>query len=166
MINSFLKWLIIMSLSIASVITEAHTYFFGLTDLSINSVTNNIEVIHQFTAHDLENAIAENKQINFSPEHSEYENYIQQYVEAHFELHRSKQLIKLNWVGFEIKTGKIFIYQEAPYQSFLTGIMVKNDLLVDTYPQQVNTMNYQDSLLKGTLTFSESQKFIKIEDKK
>ena len=146
--------------------SAAHRYFFGLTDLSVNPRTNNIEVIHQLTAHDLDNAIAEQRQIHFSPEHPEYEQLIQTYVEAHFKIvdvqSGKHQEIKLNWIGLEIAKGHVYIYQEANFENFLTGLVVKNDLLVDTYPKQVNTVNYKDNLISGSLTFSTSVKTAKI----
>jgi hypothetical protein len=140
----------------------AHRYFFGLTELSVNPNNNNIEVIHQLTAHDIDNAIAEQQQIHFSPEHPEYEKLIQNYVEAHFKLvstHKNKKNeIKLNWVGLERAKGNVYIYQEANFENFLSGLVVKNDLLVDTYPKQVNTVNYKDERIIGSLSFSASVK--------
>ena len=135
---------------------SAHKYFFGLTELSVNPNNQTIEIIHQFTAHDLENAIAEQKQEHFSPEHEKYDLYIKQYFDKHFQLDVHKKKISLTWVGLEIIKGKVIVYQEAPYKNKLLGIVVKNDLLVDTYSKQVNTVNYQDSVLKGSLTFTES----------
>ena len=143
--------------------TLAHTFFFGLTELSVNANSQKIEIIHQFTAHDVENLIAEQQQINFSPEHPKYEQLIQEYFEQHFVLQRDKKLIKLNWIGLEVQLGKIFIYQESNSENFLSGLVVKNGLLVDTYPKQVNTVNYQDAVIKGSLTFSQSQQSVKIE---
>lgn len=144
----------------------AHRYFFGLTDLSVNPRTHNIEVIHQLTAHDIDNAIAEQRQIHFSPEHPEYEQLIQTYVEAHFKIldvqNDKHHEIKLNWIGLEIAKGHVYIYQEANFENFLTGLVVKNDLLVDTYPKQVNTVNYKDNLISGSLTFSTLVKTAKI----
>jgi hypothetical protein len=147
--------------------SAAHRYFFGLTDLSVNPKNNNIEVIHQLTAHDIYNAIAEQQQIHFSPEHPEYEKLIQNYVEAHFQLidnqNNKKHIIKLNWIGLEIAKGNVYIYQEANFENFLSGIVVKNDLLVDTYPKQVNTVNYKDGTIIGSLTFSATVKTSKID---
>lgn len=144
----------------------AHRYFFGLTELSVNPRTNNIEIIHQLTAHDIDNAIAEQRQIHFSPEHPEYEQLIQHYVEAHFQLidarNNKTDKIKLNWIGLEIAKGHVYIYQEANFENFLAGLVVKNDLLVDTYPKQVNTVNYQDNINSGSLTFSTSLKIATI----
>ena len=141
----------------------AHKYFFGLTELSVNSKNQTIEIIHQFTAHDLENAIAEQKQEHFSPEHPKYDLYIKNYFDKHFQLDVNQKKIELVWLGLELIKGKVIIYQEAPFKNKLAGLVVKNDLLVDTYTKQVNTVNYQDSVLKGSLTFSESNSVAIIE---
>lgn len=138
----------------------AHTYFFGVSDLIINQKSKHIEVIHQFTAHDIENAIAEINQISFSPEHPKYDELVQSYIEKHFTLQRDNKVINMKWIGFEIKRGQLFAYQESTTQKFLTNLVVKNTILVDTYVKQVNTVNYQDlnsiSKKQGSLTFDHS----------
>jgi hypothetical protein len=141
----------------------AHTYFYGITDLSLNRTSKKIEIIHQLTAHDLENAIAETKQVNFSPEHEKYEAFIRSYVEDNFSLEHSGKPLILNWVGFEIKQGQAFIYQDVLFENFLVGLLVKNELLVNTYAKQVNILNFQGSQTKGSLTFNTLQKAIIIE---
>jgi hypothetical protein len=137
----------------------AHTYFFGVSELNYNKVTQHIEVIHQLTAHDIENAIAEIQQINFSSEHPKYDELIQKYIEKHFILAQGDKAIKMNWIGFEVKRGQLFAYQESLSKEILTHLMVKNTILVDTYEKQVNTVNYQSSRLEntiqGSLTFDQ-----------
>jgi hypothetical protein len=159
MIKSFL--LILLTLGAVTPVT-AHTYFFGLTDMLVNAKTKKIEIIHQFTAHDVDNLIAEQQQINFSPEHPQYEELIQNYFNQHFVLIQKNKNITLKWVGFEVSRGKIFVYQESISKIILPGLVVKNDLLVDTYPKQVNTVNYQDTGIYGSLTFSQAVKIVKI----
>ncbi|WP_307188512.1 MULTISPECIES: DUF6702 family protein [Colwellia] len=61
--------------------------------------------------------------------------------------------IPLNWLGFEISAGKIIAYQESKQQSFLPQIVVKNAILIDTYPKQVRTVNFQGKDLKGVAFF-------------
>lgn len=145
-----------------------HSYFFGVSELNLNETSKHIEIIHQFTAHDIENTIAELKQIHFSPEHPKYDQYIQAYFEKHFTLERNNNDVKLNWIGFEIKRGQIFAYQESHGKNFLDNLMVKNTILVDTYAKQINTVNYQDLAfapefkLQGSLTFSSNQRVGKI----
>jgi len=165
--NSLFKSFIFCLLCGVALSSAAHRYFFGLTDLSVNPRTHNIEVIHQLTAHDIDNAIAEQQQIHFSPEHPQYEQLVQDYVEAHFTLidmrNNNKHEIKLNWIGLERAKGQVYIYQEANFENFLSGLVVKNDLLVDTYPKQVNTVNYDDGTITGSLTFSAAIKTAKID---
>ncbi len=147
-----------------STTVAAHRYFFGLTDLTVNPNSNKLEVMHQLTSHDVDNAIAELKQIHFSPEHQNYDLLIKEYIDSHFQLSINGQNIVLNWVGLEVKRGKLFIYQEVTFENFLSELVVKNRLLVDTYPRQVNTLNYQDTAIKGSLTFTESTEIAKIGD--
>jgi len=161
--NSFFNK-ILLSVLLSGVVASAtaHTYFFGVTDLVINEKSKHIEVIHQFTAHDIENTIAEIKQITFSPEHPRYDNYVQEYIEKHFILQRDNKTIKMNWIGFEIRRGQLFAYQESIDENFLTNLVVKNTILVDTYAKQVNTVNYLDisstNKVQGSLTFDHSLK--------
>lgn len=140
----------------------AHRFFFGISELNVNHKTNQIEIIHQFTLHDVENLIAQQEDVNFSPEHPQYETLIRQYFEKHFKIHNNSTIIMIDWVGLEIVRDQVFVYQEAKYPNFLIGLVVKNDLLTDTYAKQINTVNFQDNNLKGSLTFSKSQRSAKI----
>lgn len=150
---------ILLSILLIGVVASAtaHTYFFGVSDLIINNKSKHIEVIHQFTAHDIENTIAEIQQISFSPEHPKYDKLIKEYIEKNFILQRDDVTIKMNWIGFEIRRGQLFAYQESVSENFLTNLVVKNTILVDTYVDQVNTVNYQDlsstNKVQGSLTF-------------
>ena len=141
----------------------AHSFFFGITDVTVNPGSGHIEIIHQFTAHDIENAVARQQKIQFSPEHQNYEQFIQQQFEDNFSIQMKELALPLSWVGLEVVRGKVFVYQQGPVKNFLSGLVVKNALLVDTYPEQVNTVNYQDNDIKGSLTFTPLERFAKIE---
>ena len=134
-------------------LATGHTYFFGVSDLNVNPKTQRIEITHQYTGHDIENDIAERRQIHFSAEHKHYDLYIQQYFEQQFILAKNKIKIPLNWLGFEVISGKIIAYQESQQQSFLLEMVVKNAILTDTYPKQVNTVNFQGIDLQGEAFF-------------
>lgn len=161
MANYFLKKILISILFFGvAASAAAHTYFFGMTDINLNEQSKHIEIIHQFTAHDIENAIAETKQEHFSPEHPKYDQYIKAYFEEHFVVKRKNKAIKLNWLGFEMKRGQLFVYQESMQRNFLANLMVNNTILTNTYPKQINTVNYQDlsspNKLQGSLTYNHS----------
>jgi hypothetical protein len=161
MMTYFLKKILISIILVGvAASAAAHTYFFGISDINLNSQNKHIEIIHQFTAHDIENTLAEIKQVHFSPEHPKYDQYIQAYFEQHFILKRNNKTVQLNWLGFEIKRGQLFVYQESTYKNSLANLMVKNTLLTGIYPKQINTVNYQDlsspNKLQGSLTYDQS----------
>ena len=157
------KFLLLLCLVNLSAPIQAHSYFFGLTEFSINNKTKKLEIIHQFNDHHLENAIAEQRQVNFSPEHPHYENFIRHYFEENFSLLYNGLRVKTNWVGIEISHGNIIVYQEIASEKFLPGLVVKNSLLIDTYVKQINTLNYQYADHKKSLTFSSAKQILEIE---
>ncbi|MBA6223436.1 hypothetical protein H4J51_12455 [Colwellia sp. MB02u-18] len=166
MLLNLAKQIFVLLLCGLAVNAVAHRYFFSMTDLTLNERTQSIEVIHQITAHDIDNAIAESKQIHFSIAHPDYENIIRQYIEENFQLYYQGQAIPLNWIGFEVNKGKIFLYQEAAFDHSLIGLKIINSLLTKRYPQQVNTVNFYSTRIKGSLTFNKSvtMHHIKIND--
>ncbi|AAZ24098.1 DUF6702 family protein [Colwellia psychrerythraea] len=150
----FSKYLIAIGFYIGLVASAtSHTYFFGVSDVSINPKTKHLEIIHQFTTHDIENAIAEKKQVHFSAEHKNYDVYIQQFFEQQFSLEKNQMKIPLIWLGFEVTSGKIIAYQESSQRNLLPQTVVKNAILIDTYPKQVNTVNFQGVNVKGEALF-------------
>jgi hypothetical protein len=163
MVNFFLQKLFfsILLLGVAAS-AVAHTYFFGITEINLNSQNKHIEIIHQFTAHDIENILAEIRQEHFSPEHPKYDQYIKFYFEKHFVIKRNNKTVQLSWLGFEVKRGQLFVYQESTQKSFLANLVIENTILVDTYPKQINTVNYQDltspKKLHGSLTYDQSHR--------
>jgi len=154
MFKIYSKYFIAISFYVGLVASATgHTYFFGVSDLTANPKTNRIEIVHQFTSHDIENAIAEIKQIHFSAEHKNYDLFVQQYFEQQFSLEQNNIKVPLNWLGFEVTSGKIIAYQESLQKTFLSLLVVKNAILTDTYPKQVNTVNFQGKDLQGEALF-------------
>ena len=151
------KWLIAFAL-IISLDAAAHRYFFALTEISLNEKSQHIEVIHEVSLHDLESAISQVDKIDFSAEDPLYEKRLQQYIENEFSLLQKNIAIPLVWVGVEFSKYHATFYQESIKSYFLNGLVVKNSLLVDTYPTQINTVNYQQGLIKGSLTFTEHER--------
>ena len=164
MLSKLAKHFLLLLLCGVAANAVAHRYFFSITDLALNENSHSIEVIHQITAHDIDNAIAEAKQIHFSPAHPDYDQLIQQYVEAHFNLEYDGQEVVLVWLGLEIIKGNIFVYQEAEFSHSLVGLKITNKLLTDSYPKQINTVNFHDKAIKGSLTFKRSVTINEIEN--
>ena len=62
----------------------ALTHFADLTDMAITPRADKLEIIHQYRAHDKENAIAQIQQISFNPERPKYQTYIRDHIKQGF----------------------------------------------------------------------------------
>jgi len=124
---------------------SAHRYFFGLTEITANENTGAVEIIHQYTLHDLQQALKKRLGRDFRLDQSDAEQQIRKWVNEEFKLTspNGKQVTP-NWVGFEADYQKIWIYQEIPKHDNLCEWEVLNTLLMDNFSAQVNTINIVD----------------------
>ncbi|TAA41765.1 MULTISPECIES: DUF6702 family protein [Corallincola] len=138
--------------------TVAHTYHATLTDMVVNQQTGQLEVIHRFFADDVAKVLsAESKQtIRFDDAlTSEQVSLIRSYVENHFKLYDGNNNEKaLLWVGTELDTHYLFIYQEVAAPTSFAGYQLQNSLLFGHLHQQVNTVNIRLSEALSSLVFT------------
>lgn len=144
--NSLLLPFITLLLSVCALLPQAaaHKYFFGLTEVSFNQRTERVEVIHQYTLHDVQRAMIEQYGKSFRIDEPKAEEKVKQWVENHFQLLNSNgEPVDTTWVGFEADFQNIWFYQEAKIErpDFCTW-QVNNSLLMKVYPAQVNTVNF------------------------
>lgn len=134
---------VIMSIALLPT-AAAHKYFFGLTEVSHNARTEHLEVVHQYTLHDVQRALKLNYGDDFQIDDSGAEEKIKAWLENHFELFDSKgNRLKLNWVGFEADFQNIWLYQEyAADTAKFCDWRVSNTMLMDAFSAQVNTINF------------------------
>lgn len=70
------------------------------------------------------------------------ETLIDSYLEDYFSLTlKDGSLIPLNWVGAELRIDTLLAYQEAPLAGDIDEITVANQILTETHPTQINTVN-------------------------
>jgi len=125
---------------------SAHRYFFGLTEISTNKNTQAIEVIHQYTLHDVQQALKKRQGKTFRLEQESAEKHIRNWVNENFQLVDPQgNKVVPNWVGFEADYQKIWVYQEMPKRDNLCQWQVSNRLLMNSFSAQVNTINVVDN---------------------
>lgn len=142
----------------------AHRYFVGLTEISVNQRNQHTEIIHQFTAHDIEAAIALEQNIKFDIGHSQYEQKIQQYFAKNFKIQFKNQKIALSWIGLELVGDQLVIYQEADQLSDFQAVSIVNQVLLQAFDKQVNTLNYNDGKHHGSLVFTQQKQYAEIKN--
>ncbi|GAA5217293.1 DUF6702 family protein [Corallincola platygyrae] len=136
----------------------AHTYHATLTDIRINPQTNQMEVVHRFFADDVAKVLSAETgtKVKFGDKLlSDQEPLIQAYVEKQFVLTGpDKQRYSLSYVGAELDTHYLFVYQEAPAPKLYDGYQLKNNLLFGHLHDQINTVNIKFDGVSQSLVFT------------
>lgn len=132
----------------------SHTFFVGTTDISVNKFTQNTEIVHRFTSHDVEVLLSDLHQQRISADSEQYLTLFKSYIEQHFSLkNQDGASITIEWIGIEPGINETFVYQEITKRTKLLGITVNHQLLTDFFPQQKNRLNYESLNIKGSLLF-------------
>lgn len=132
----------------------AHKFFVGSTEILVNEHTNNIEVIHRITSHDLEFMLSDKYQQTVAADSPAYLKMVQDYVEQNFILKdKDGKTLPLNLIGIEAGVNETFIYQEVEGIKDLAGVNVYHRLLTDYFVNQKNRVIYESPTLSGSLLF-------------
>lgn len=132
---------------------SAHREPGSLTSIKWNVATGNTEIIHRLHSHDAELGIGAALNISdLSVLDLEGRANIALYVERRFQIAGDTGPIKLKLIGAELAGDHILVYQE--YTGRLPArITIRDDILRDAYPQQLNQVNIEDGDATHSLIF-------------
>lgn len=136
---------------------HAHNYHMGITDISYNANTGSTEIVHTYTAHDVEALLANLYQRQFDLGLPEDQAVLRRYIEKQFSIKVGGQRLPLQWVGVTADAANITIYQELPKTALPAGAVLRHAVLSDFVPSQLNTVNLSaapSGLAASSLTFS------------
>jgi hypothetical protein len=138
----------------------AHNYHMGITDISYNANTGSTEIVHTYTAHDVEALLANLYQRQFDLGQPEDQAVLRRYIEQQFTISAGGKRLPLQWVGVQADAANITIYQELPQTALPPGAVLRHVVLSDFIPGQLNTVNIAaapSGLAAQSLTFSSSR---------
>jgi hypothetical protein len=136
----------------------AHRMPLGMTTVEYNPVTDSVEIVHRLHRHDAEEAMV---QVIARPGVDLMELSVQArlalYVEDHFQIAGAMDgqvgdPLPLQLVGAEMDGDYVLVYQELPGK-LPAEIAVRNDVLRDLFPAQVNRVNVTTASGIKTLIF-------------
>lgn len=134
----------------------AHDFHMGIADVSFNAQTGNTEIVHTYTAHDVEALLANLYQRAFDLASEDDERIFRRYVEKQFYVTAPDGArLPLHWVGLHIDADSIVVYQEIAHTRLAAGTRLHDALLIDFIAQQTNTVNVQTAAGTTTLMFGE-----------
>lgn len=134
----------------------AHRVPEGLTTISYNPNTGMTDIVHRLHVHDAELGLAEIMQdAQLTLDSLEMQARFALYVERQFQLvdKASNKTLDLILVGAELEGDYILVYQESA-QALPFWLSVRNDVLREVFPDQVNKVNISIGSGLRTLMFS------------
>jgi hypothetical protein len=142
------------ALAAALLPAHAHNFHAGITDVSYNARTGSLEVVHTYMAHDIEALLTNMYQRQFDLSAPDDQEVLRKYVEQQFSLQdREHRKLPLRWVGMTADAQSIVIYQEAEQTPLSKAASIRDEVMSDFLPDQVNTVNINEAGTVRTLTF-------------
>ena len=143
----------------------AHRQPEALTAISYNPNTESTEIVHQLHAHDAEQVLEDLPNAEKTTIDSlEGKARLALYVEERFALadQSGNPLTGVKLLGAELEGDTLYAYQEYA-KALPQTFRIRNDILRDTFPDQVNTVNVHTEAGIRTLVFSGKDKWKTLE---
>ena len=138
-----------------STAASAHRFHFGMTDISYNERTRSTEIVHTYTAHDIDALLLNLYQRQFDLSDPEDQDVLRQYVERQFWLAGAdEKRLPARWIGMTVDANSVVIYQEIEDTPLTRAATIRQGVLIDFLPEQVNTVNLNAGAGVRSLTFS------------
>jgi hypothetical protein len=132
----------------------AHNFHMGIADISYNAASGSTEIVHTYTAHDVEALLADLYQRQFDLGQPEDEKLLRRYVERQFFIADANgKRLAVNWIGVKVNSDNITVFQEIEKTRLAPGTTIHNQVLIDFMPSQKNTLNVQGEGAVQTLFF-------------
>ncbi|GGY18619.1 hypothetical protein GJV26_18960 [Massilia dura] len=136
------------------VAAAAHNYHMGLADIGYNAATGNTEIVHTYTAHDVEALLTNLYGRQFDLGMEEDQEALRRYLDKRFVLTVDGRHLPLQWVGMKASADTITVFQQIDRTALPAGAVLKNGVLTDFLPAQINTVNVGGSAGRATVTLT------------
>ena len=149
------KMLCVALLLCVSTAASAHRFHFGMTDITYNERTGSTEIVHTYTAHDIEALLLNLYQRQFDLSDPEDQDVLRKYVERQFWIAaQDATRLPARWVGMTVDANSVVIYQEIEDTPLSRAATIRQGVLIDFLPEQVNTVNLNAGGAVRSLTFN------------
>lgn len=134
---------------------NAHGFHASFSVIEFNARNGSLELFHRIFTQDLEILLTARAGEAVSLEHSPgMEKLIESYLLDVFSIKAADgKPLKPVWVGMKLQVDTLFVYQEIPAMTGLKGLTINSQILTETHPGQVNSVNITMSGRTQTLIF-------------
>ncbi len=122
-----------------------HPFYISVTDMVYNAGERRFEIAQKIFWDDLEVALGSKfgEKVNFlKPESADkLDQMIEMYLFQHNEIRVNGELIKLNYLGYEVEEDAAWFYIESEVVTEPKEIKVRNTMLFEDFHTQQNIVN-------------------------
>ncbi|WP_240543568.1 DUF6702 family protein [Spirosoma foliorum] len=154
------KLFICLSLISLTASRPAHDFHASVTQMEYNAKERAFEISIRIFTDDFEKALsaASSSKINLSGPGEKNDPLIEKYIQAHFSyVNPQKQTKSFKYVGHEVEAEANWIYLEMPYSEPFRGGLLKQNVLMELFDDQVNMVNIRYQNQKKTFVFRKNQ---------
>jgi hypothetical protein len=122
-----------------------HPFYISVTEISHNATDKNLEISCKIFTDDFETALAKANGAKidlFNPRDKQaVEKQIAAYIRKHLVIKLDNKPVVLEFVGFERENEAVWSYLQAGNTPAPKKVDINNDLLYDSFNQQINLMH-------------------------
>jgi hypothetical protein len=135
--------IILFSICLSS---QAHKFYMSLTEMQYNAKTGSLEIMIKLFTDDIEKAVEKNIDyglfLGTEKEHPTTDSLMEDYFRRHFKITTDNNPIKLTFLGKEAERDYTWFYVEVPDFKPTNSHNLTNTMLIRTFDQQSNKVNY------------------------
>jgi multidrug efflux pump subunit AcrB len=140
---------------LAPVTALAHDFHMGIADISYNERTGSTEIVHSYTAHDIEALLSQLYKRQVDLGRTDDVALLRDYMARQFYLTGTNgSRLALAWVGAHADADSVTVYQELAKTRLTAGTTLHNGVLSELMPDQKNTVNVELNGRLKTLLFA------------
>ncbi len=157
--------LAMLVLSLSTAPTFAHQKKEALTEILFNTRTGNLEVMHRFLLHDAEHAVRQlvDPDADLIASEQAREAFAQYAIKRFALLGDDGDTLNLQYVGQEVDSAFLWVYQEMPLPEQLRNLGVVDNALREIWPEQNNLVNIERNGQIQSLNFTGNTEWLRVE---
>lgn len=143
----------------------AHQKKEALTEILFNTRSGNLEVMHRYLIHDAEHAVRQliDSDADLIASEQTREAFAQYAVARFALLGDDGATLDLRYVGQEVDSAFVWVYQEMALPEALTSLGVVDNALRDIWPEQNNLVNIQRNGQIQSLNFNGNTEWLSVQ---
>jgi len=155
----------ILILTLSTAPAFAHQKKEALTEILFNTRTGNLEVMHRFLLHDAEHAVRQllDSDADLIASEQAREAFAQYAIARFGLLGHDGDILELQYVGQEMDSAFLWVYQEMPLPEQLRSLGVINNALREIWPEQNNLVNIERNGEIQSLNFNGSTEWLSVD---